>query len=332
MVLMIGWAFGWKVMAVATVFWGCNAPANFYWTGGAFMRQDWIFLLVSSVCFARKRMFGWAGAALTWSALLRVFPLILFFGWGVMILTHFFRELQRRRGNSPVSPRAKRGFWELLHPSHRRLIAGSAIAAGVLIPASMAVVGPTSYVEFVDHIGVHKNTPLTNHMGLETVLVHDWEGRMRFMRDDNLEDPFEGWKQGRLDRFEQRKPAFYAITAAFALWIVWALRRTKLLWVAVPLSLPLVFCLTNLTCYYYSMYITAAVLMLQRPPMAPVALAVSGASQLLYINYYWVDDKFTAIAWLFLLFSVLIVLVYSRPFSIARLKAWLADDPEPTRR
>ena len=36
------WAFGWRVMAVATVFWGCNAPANFYWTGGAFLRQDWI--------------------------------------------------------------------------------------------------------------------------------------------------------------------------------------------------------------------------------------------------------------------------------------------------
>ena len=35
--------------AIATVFWGCNAPANFYWTGGAFMRQDWFFFLVASL-------------------------------------------------------------------------------------------------------------------------------------------------------------------------------------------------------------------------------------------------------------------------------------------
>ena len=72
-VLLIRWAFGWRTMAIATVFWGCNAPANFYWTGGAFLRQDWFFLLVAALCFAKKRYFALAGAALTWSALLRIF-------------------------------------------------------------------------------------------------------------------------------------------------------------------------------------------------------------------------------------------------------------------
>src|SRR6187399_1672313 len=56
-VVMFGWAFGWRAMAVATVFWGCNAPANFYWTGGAFLRQDWIFLLIACLCLLRKRKF-----------------------------------------------------------------------------------------------------------------------------------------------------------------------------------------------------------------------------------------------------------------------------------
>lgn len=334
-VLLIGWAFGWRVMTVATVFWGCNAPANFYWTGGAFMRQDWVFFLVAAVCLARKRHFALAGAALTWSSLLRVFPMILFVGWILVIGFHLLRQIRRRMAarDAPARPTlkqpdAKKGLLELLHPSHRALIAGCIIAGGILIPASLVVAGPYSYDAFKAHILVHKNTPLTNHMGLETVVVHDWAGRMRFTRDDNLDDPFEGWKQGRLDRIEQHRWLFRAIIVFFGLWTAWALRRTKLLWAAVPLGLPLTFCLTNLTCYYYSMYIVAAVLIEQKKELAPVILAVSGASQVLLINYYWVDDKYTAQSWLFLAFSILILYAYSRPFSIERLKAWWEDRPE----
>jgi hypothetical protein len=326
-VLLIGWAFGWRVMTVATVFWGCNAPANFYWTGGAFMRQDWVFFLVAAVCMARKRYFALAGAALTWSALLRVFPMILFAGWGIVIAFHVIKQLRRRQGGLK-QPDAKTGWLELLHPSHRRLIGGCIIAAGILVPASLVSAGPFSYDAFKAHILVHKNTPLTNHMGLETVLVHDWQGRMRFTRDDNLDDPFEGWKQGRIDRIEQRRWLFRALIGFVGLWTAWALRRTKLLWAAVPLGLPLVFCLTNLTCYYYCMYIVAAVLIEQRKELAPVILAVSGASQILLLNYYWVDDKYTAQSWLFMAFSLVILYAYSRPFSMERLKAWWEDRPE----
>ncbi|HEY3234412.1 MAG TPA: hypothetical protein VGJ84_06830 [Polyangiaceae bacterium] len=331
-VLLIGWAFGWKVMMVATVFWGCNAPANFYWTGGAFMRQDWIFFLVASLCLAKKRMFALSGAALTWSALLRVFPVILFAGPGIVILLQLiqkYRRVQAGGGGGLLRESKPKNLLEWLHPTHRRFIGGCVIATGILVPASVVVAGPDAYVDFAKHINVHKHTPLTNHMGLETVLVHDWKGRMRFTRDDNMDDPFEGWKQGRLDRFHTMKPVFYGITLGIFLWTVWALRRTKALWLAMPLGLGLVFCLTNLTCYYYSMYIIAAALVMARPELAPVILLTSSASQILQIDYYWVDDKFTVQAWLFFLFSVLLLIAYSRPFSMERLRAWWNDQPEP---
>lgn len=311
-VLLLYWAFGWRVGAVCTVWWGCNAPANFYWTGGAFMRQDWFFFVVAALCLAKKRRLALAGAALTWSALLRVFPVILFAGWGIMVLFHLFK---------------RRAF----HPDHKRLIAGAAIAGAVLIPASMLATGGSgSYKEFIQHTLVtHARTPLTNQMGLETNLVHTWDGRMRFTRDDNLDDPFKPWKEGRNDRFKRLKPVYLAIVALVGLWTAWALRRTKHLWIGLCLSLPLVMSLTNLTCYYYSMYIIAPALMVVRPGFGAVALVVSGASYVLYKSYYWVDDQFTGISWLFFLFSLLILYAYSRPFSVARLKAWLADEPEP---
>src|SRR4029434_10353702 len=97
-VLLLNWAFGWRVMAIATVFWGCNAPADFYWTGGAFLRMDWMFFLVASLCLARQSMCVLSGAALTWSALLRVFPLILFAGWCFQIGFVILERLRSGKG------------------------------------------------------------------------------------------------------------------------------------------------------------------------------------------------------------------------------------------
>lgn len=337
-IVLIRWAFGWRVMAVATVFWGTNAAANFYWTGGAFLRQDWLFFLVASVCLARKRYFALAGAALTWSTLLRVFPIALFAGWGVMIALQILKRVRfnaskgEAKGGATKTKSRSAPPWLL--PEHKRLIAGCAIAVAVLVPASMAVAGPGSYKAFFEHtLTTHLNTPLTNEMGLKAMLTHTWRGRMRFSRDDNLDDPFEKWKEGRLERAKKMRPVQLAVLLALGLSLIWGLRRTKLLWVAVPLSLPFVPALTNLTCYYYSMFMIAAVLSRNRPPLAPVMMVVAGASQILYIfpgpGFYWIDDRFTAIAWLFFLFAILIHYTYNRPFSMERLRAWWNGLPEP---
>jgi hypothetical protein len=277
MIVMLGWAFGYRIMAVGAIFWGCNAAANFYWTGGAMLRQDWVFLAVASVCFARKRMFFWAGAALMWSALLRVFPALLFFGYGVIVAYYI---IGRVRGKPPVD--GKKGLLSYLHPDHRPLIAGAVVALAVLVPASMLTAGgPQAYKEFASHISVHKKTPLTNHMGLPTILTSTWDGRMRFTRDDNLDDAFEKWKSGRNERLEQRKWAQYGITLAMALWGAWALRRSKLVWLGPAFGLPLIMCLTDLTCYYYSVIIIIAVLALPRRPIGPMVLTVGAASVIL---------------------------------------------------
>ncbi|MFO0566895.1 MAG: hypothetical protein U0263_14600 [Polyangiaceae bacterium] len=325
-VLLMYWAFGWRIGALATVFWGCNAPANFYWTGGAFMRQDWIFFLVASLALARKRRFFLAGFALTWSALLRVFPMIFFAGWAIIIGFYVLRELRERRAGRGNGE----GLMGFFHPDHRKLLAGCIIASATLIPASVVVAGGDSYKEFVSHtLKTHNNTPLTNHMGLETILVHNWDGRMRFTRDDNLDDPFQGWKQGRIDRHKKLKWVHFGIIALVFGWTAWALRRTKSLWVAEALAAPLVMCMTNLTCYYYSMFMLCAALAKPRRPLGPVVLVTSGASQILLLSYYWVDDKFTAQAWLFAIFSIVLLWGYSRPFSFERLKAWWDGKPEP---
>jgi len=338
-ILLFYWAFGFRIMAVATVFWGCNAPANFYWTGGAFLRQDWLFMLVAAVCLARKRKFALAGAALTWSSLLRVFPIIFFAGWGIMIVFEIIRRVRFgttgdvQNATGKLSIKREPGLLGYLHPDHRRLLAGVIVAAGVLIPASIVVCGADSYKQFFGHtIKVHGTTPLTNTMGLETMLEHTWDNRMRFMRDDNMDDPFKGWKEGRLARFKQVKPLFLLIIAGVFAWTAWALRRTRLLWVGLALSVCLVISMTNLTCYYYSLFLAAPALVKVRPALGPPLVMTSGISTILLYapsGFYWVDDRFVAQAWLFFALSVMFLYAYSRPFSVARLKAWWDGKPEP---
>ncbi len=330
-VLLFRWAFGWRVMAVATVFWGANAPADFYWTGGAFLRQDWLFLLVAAVCCARKRMFFVAGFALTWSALLRIFPGLFVAGWAIIMALYLIESI--RRGPRQIAGDKATGILRYIHPDHRRVILGCVAALAILVPASIASCGVDSYKDFYAHtLKTHQNTPLTNHMGLETIVVHHWEGRMRFGRDDNLSDPFAGWKNGRLERFKELKPLFLGIVVTIFGWTVWALRRTRLLWVGTALSLPLVMSLSNLTCYYYSMFIVGAALTAARPQLAIPFLIASGIGKVLQYSpdaFYWVDDRWTAESWLYFAICLILLAGYSRPFSLARLKAWWDGKPEP---
>ncbi len=310
--LMIRWAFGLRVMAIAAVFWGCNAPADFRWTGGAFLRQDWYFLFVAALCFARKRYFALSGGALAWSALLRIFPIVFFVGPGLIVL---FDVLRKRR----------------LRPDYARFILGSALSFALLFTLSGLVSGFDAYPAFFKHISGHKGTPLTNNMGLEMLAAHNWDAKMVFMIDERLADHMQGWKEAYTARVTALSPLLTAVTALVLGWMAWALRRTKLLWVGMALSLPLLMSVLNLTCYYYAMFVAPAALVLLCPAIAPAYLALAAASQSLLISFYWIDDEYAALSLLFYAFSLSTLYALSRPPSLRRLRARWAGRPEPQR-
>ncbi|MEY4549147.1 MAG: hypothetical protein RL685_5342 [Pseudomonadota bacterium] len=300
--LLIGWAFGVRVMALAAVFWGCNGAASFYWMGGAFLRQDWYFLFVAALCLARKRCFAAAGAALAWSALLRVFPLLLFAGPGLIMM---FDTWRKRR----------------LQPDYARFLLGAALAGALLVGVSSAVCGWQAYPDFVRHISVHKLTPLTNNMGLEMLLTHDYGDRMFFLVDERLDDPVRLWKEAYSAHAHSRRPLQLGASLLVLGWLAWALRRTRLLWVGMALSVPLLPCLLSLTCYYYSFFVAPALLVLLSPALGPAYLALASASQVLLHAFYWIDDKYAAQSLLFLVFSLCLPYALSRPLPLAHWRA-----------
>jgi len=300
--LLIRWAFGRRIMTVAAVFWGCNAPASFHFTCGAFLRQDWYFLFVAALCLARKRRFALSGAALTWSAGLRIFPVVAFVGIALVML---FDVLRKRR----------------LRSDYRRFILGSALSGALLFGASCAVTGVDAWRAFAAHIGMHKDTPLTNNMGLEMLLTASAEGRMAVTVDSRLDDDVQPWKEGYVARKHARRPLQIAISALVLGWMAWALSRVKLVWLGMALSLPLMMSLLNLTCYYYCYFVAGAALVLWCPALAPAYLALAAASQVLATRFYWFDDQHVALSVLFYSFALSTLYAVSRP--ITRL-AWSA--------
>jgi hypothetical protein len=294
----IYWAFRWRVLTVALVFWGCQLPAEYFWTGGAFLRQDWLFWLVLSACFIRKRFYALGGAMFAYSTLLRVFPGLLIVGWVAQMGWDVYKHRRIR-------------------PAHLRLVAGGVAATVLLVGVSVAVTGSRSYPEFYHHIQVHNNTALTNNMGLSTLLSQSWEGRMKYTRDEKQLDPFKEWKQMRHDRLAAFFPFRIIVLGALLVGFFFVVRRMKSLWGAQALSLLWVVALVELTCYYYTMFILAAFLSRMRRGVEQIVLVTAGISQLLAIDNrrlsYYYDDRYVVQSVLFVGFAIALVAAFWPP-------------------
>lgn len=305
------WAFGWRVFAVAAIFWGCQSSAPFYWTGGAFLRQDWLFYLVLSACLIRKRYFKLAGASMVYAGLLRVFPGLPVIGWLTVAGIYLVRHKRMAR-------------------SHVQVLIGGVLAAAVLVPLSMKVSGKDSYVQFYEHtLKVHDQTPLTNHMGLRVLVAHKpgagvESGRMKYTKDTKLVDPFEVWKRMRNERYARYRWVAYGIIAASLAAFVYVCRRIRSLWVAQCLAQIFVILLSQLTCYYYSfMILTAPLTRLKRQIEVPL-FGLAALSQFIWITFYYNDDKYTALTAVSLAFCYYLLCLFSgKPAPWSR-----RDEPE----
>jgi hypothetical protein len=298
MFVALWWAFGWRVFAVGAVFWGCQSSAPYYWTGGAFLRQDWLFYLVLSACLIRKRWFKLAGAAMVYAGLLRIFPGLAVIGWlttaGIYLVRH-----------------------KRMHREHVQVLIGGVLAAVVLVGLSLKVAGRDSYKQFYEHtIKVHDQTPLTNHMGLRVLVaqktpfeipqigvgVGTQSGRMKYTKDQKLDDPFEVWKAMRNDRYKRVRWAAYAIIALSFAAFVYVLRRVKSLWIAQCLGQIWMILLSQLTCYYYSFMILCAPLTKVKRNIEAPLFGLAALSQFLWMIFYWNDDKYWALTFISLVF------------------------------
>jgi hypothetical protein len=273
MFVLVAWAFGWRILLLSTIFWACNAASTFYWSGGAYLAQLWLFWLVAAACLAKKRLPLPAGASLAVAGLLQPYAAILFVGPLILIAV----RLVRRRG---------------IGKGIARFFAGAAVAFFLLVPVSAVFAGPASYSNFVARTLRYSERPFTNQVGLGFLLSHEKETRMQVLRDDKLVDPFLPWREKRYERMQAQRPLIAAAALVIALWTAWALQRNRSLWLSVALGFPLFMTVFSPTCFHLSFAVLLPLVAFARPGLGALLLLAIGASQLVLEHVYWIDDRY----------------------------------------
>jgi hypothetical protein len=365
MTLMSLWAFGWRTTCVALAVFATNFPSRFYWTGGAFLRWDWLFYFVGGVCLVKKDRPLLGGFFLGYSTLLRIFPIFTFTGPILLIIQQLWGKHDadspaweiygwRRRpedapdeeseeeaaaegvaadkrsdekaageksaseksiGDKPVGktaaakpaegapveededaeaaddgeppllkiykPQPAGSLRELLARVDRRLVmilAGGALALAILFPISLVTSsGMDGYRAFAFNTNKHKETPLTNYMGLRTVVIYTPSEAGRVLKNDRLEDPWGAWKKTKLATFHKRVPLYLLFVAGFILILLGALRDAEP-WVACSMGAMMMAVGVELTCYYYSFLFAVTFLYYKRHEVGAILLGVTAAT------------------------------------------------------
>lgn len=279
---LLAWGFGWRVCAIAALMMGTFSPSRFDWTGGSFLRFDWLCCAIGGVCALRKDRPFLGGMALGYAALLRLFPVALLVGPALAAIDHRWRT---RR-------------W---HPAHVRLFSGVAVVVTLALPPALGLSGDGG-TSFVANTRKHADTPLTNYMGLPTLLAYRPTSTVRELRK---RDRFELWprfQQARRHAAAQTRPALL-VAGLLALGLIAQAARREL-WRAAAVSLLLVPVLLQLTCYYYVCVILWATLAEQRPGIGAGLLGMCAASIALMLGLFprvGMDEGYVALSLLMML-------------------------------
>jgi hypothetical protein len=276
---VVWWAFGWRPLCVALIYWGYNFPARFYWNGGAFLRYDWLFWMVGGICLLKKNKMALGGFALTYATLLRMFPGYVIAG---LMAKGLYEMVQKKK------------FF--ISKEQQRFAIGCIIGLAVLIPISgWAAGGLNSWRLFAQNSAKHLETPLTNNMGLKTVLGWDYDTRAINMRNDRLPDPFSEWKNARRHFYHTRFPLYVAIIFVFLIVLGRAGSRGEN-WEAAALSTGFIAMAVELTCYYYGFLLTYGFLWQRRRLPGALAASLAAVTCLFPSIWGWNDDHFTAMS------------------------------------
>lgn len=309
LVAVVGWAFGLRPLAVALLVFATFFPGRFFWTGGAFLRWDWLFYMVASVACLKKGRPWLGGMALGYAALLRVFPGLLAAGPAAAVVALLVRDGMREGLRGPEVK------------AHLRFLGGAALAVALLVPVSLVGLGGSdTYRAFLANTKKHQATPLTNHIGLRTVLSYRPSEVGRHLVDETDADPWLRWKEARLAAWHRMRPVAGLFAFAALVLLGWATLRRPEPWIAAALGALWIGFAVELTSYYFAFLIVPALLWVEKRSAAVALLALAAFSQLVSLGPFlgmptWRDEQYTLISLATLLVCGGLLVAFGRPRS-----------------
>lgn len=147
---LVAWAFGWETTCLVVLIWGTGCLWRYTWVGDAFLRHLWWISAVGGVAALRRGLPFTGGAALTFSALLRLFP-------GALGLGYVLRAIQRSLSLRELN----------LH--YVRFFGGAVVTLGSIGILSLVVLAASAYPDFAIKILEFSSMPITNQIGLQVL-------------------------------------------------------------------------------------------------------------------------------------------------------------------
>jgi hypothetical protein len=270
----VGWAFGWRPLCIALLYWGTNHAGEFGWTGGGFLRNDWLVATVVGICLLRRGHSLLAGLLLGHSALLRIFPALTLAAVGAA---------------AGLRALAARSLEPLL--VERRFALGALLAAALVLPLSSIVAGgETAWTDFAENTRLHLATPGSNTVGLRTALSYSQAGRLKQLATNP--DPSAAWKRAREAAFQDRRVLYALALLAYLALLLRALAGQDA-WAAAILGIGALPVLLDPACYYTKVLFVFAFLAPRREAIGVALLGLSAAQWLVAAGFSEWDDIFT---------------------------------------
>jgi len=263
-------SFGLTTACCAMIVFGLNYNARFYWTGGAFLRQDWLAAVTIGVCMLHERRFGIAGLALAYAASVRVFPVFFLFPIGIYALRQW-------KDGEPMG-------W--LRPLVLGLVIGGAV---MFVAGGLTGRGLGAWLESAERLQWLQAEILGNGVGARMPFITSLDtlrgtllGSASLYDGKRVNERYQALK-------ESRSMLIWAVTIFLSALVAWAAWRAEDPAQACILGLVLIFALLSAGCYYWVMLllmpirqpirstIAFLVVMLTTYALHPVAFALHAA-------------------------------------------------------
>lgn len=256
----LGWAFGWRVMCIALIYWGANQPASWEWAGGSILRFDWLASAVVGICCLRRGRPASAGVLLAWATGVRMIPGAIVAGIALAALLRMGRL---------------RTF--LPSPDQRRFALAFGAALALILTLSSLWTGPRSWIDFAHNSRLHLGTETVNRMGLRPLLAYRHDMRLAQTLDSTAPDPFSRWRAERMATSDARRPLWVAIALAYLTLLVFALRRQPD-WLAGVLGIGALPVFLEFGSYYFGILAAFACLADRRPELGVGLMLLAAVS------------------------------------------------------
>jgi hypothetical protein len=279
-------SFNIEAVAVAAVFWGTNSLGNGTWTGGAFLRHDWLLAVGVALACMRWQLPVASGIATAYASCLRIFPALLAIGVA-------------------IGARRERASLQELKSYFFGLVLGGAS----LITCSFFSVGTSSWNEFRENTVKHLDTRAGNLVGMQHLVDHVVQCQFVGHGSGGVCDPPERTQDTPLGWVRRVTAIFFAVgMLGWLRWVSRSLTSVDRMVCGVAL-LPIIM---NPSSYYYEIFLIFGLLLPKARSMASLLLGLSVLLQLTAVAVAPPNKVFLVASILVVQFVVVLPLVVGR--------------------